>query len=117
MAEPTIAEAYANCVTQGANLIVVHPYFLLPGRHWNEDIPRLAAEASKAHPNTSYLVTAPLGLHPLMHEVIHSRVAGCLAHAIGQQDGCHLCDTTPEKCVIHRAASTSVATERRSKDS
>src|SRR5882724_1377628 len=43
LAEPSIATAFARCVTRGATTVVVFPYFLLPGRHWNEDIPRLAA--------------------------------------------------------------------------
>ena len=74
LAEPSIATAYDACVARGATLIVLHPYFLLPGRHWNEDIPRLAADAARKHPATRHLVTAPLGLHALMRQVIHARV-------------------------------------------
>ena len=43
LAEPSIATAFARCVKRGATTVLVFPYFLLPGRHWNEDIPRLAA--------------------------------------------------------------------------
>src|SRR5205085_10146752 len=50
LAEPSIATAFARCVAQGASTMVVFPYFLLPGRHWNDDIPRLAAAAAKNHP-------------------------------------------------------------------
>src|SRR5256885_3572444 len=50
LAEPSIATAFARCVVRGATTVVVFPYFLLPGRHWNEDIPRLAAAAAKGHP-------------------------------------------------------------------
>src|SRR5207248_837243 len=42
LAEPSIATAFARCVERGATMVVVFPYFLLPGRHWNDDIPRLA---------------------------------------------------------------------------
>ena len=46
LAEPSIAAAYDACARQGATQIIVHPFFLLPGRHWDSDIPRLAAEAA-----------------------------------------------------------------------
>jgi len=39
LASPTIAEAFDRCVERGAKLVVIHPYFLLPGKHWNQDIP------------------------------------------------------------------------------
>ena len=45
LAEPSIATAFTRCIERGASSVVVFPYFLLPGRHWNDDIPRLAAEA------------------------------------------------------------------------
>src|SRR5690242_13783577 len=62
LAEPTIAQAIARCVAQGARRVVVHPYFLAPGRHSTNDIPRMVAEAAAQHPGVTYSVTAPLGL-------------------------------------------------------
>ncbi len=58
---------------------MVHPYFLLPGKHWTEDIPALAAAAAAEHPGVRHAVTAPLGLHPLMTRVIEERITECLA--------------------------------------
>ena len=78
LAEPSIAAAFARCVEQGANKIIVHPYFLSPGRHWHEDIPRLAKEASAHHAHVSYVVTHPLGPHPLMLKIIQDRIEDCL---------------------------------------
>ena len=83
LAEPSLATAYARCVQQGAELVVIHPYFLLPGRHGRVDIPRLAAAAAAEHPGTRFLVTEPLGLHPLMADVIRERIEECLADARG----------------------------------
>jgi hypothetical protein len=40
--------------------------------HFCQDIPALAAEASKEHSNIPYIVTAPLGLHELMVVCVHS---------------------------------------------
>ena len=99
LARPSINDAFAKCVEAGAKLIVVHPYFLLPGRHWDQDIPRLAAEAASEHVGTKFLVTSPLSLHPLMAEVIQARVEQCLAHALGQGPDCELCADTG-KCQL-----------------
>jgi sirohydrochlorin ferrochelatase len=91
LASPTISEAFDRCVARGARMVVIHPYFLLPGRHWSEDIPRLAAEAASHHPGVDYLVTAPLGLHPLMSKIINDRIEHCLSCARGEIGPCEMC--------------------------
>jgi sirohydrochlorin ferrochelatase len=78
LAEPTIAQSFTRCVKQGAKRVVVHPYFLAPGRHSTADIPRLVAEAAAGHPDVAYTVTAPLGLDPRMTEVVLDRIAQSL---------------------------------------
>jgi len=50
LAEPSIATAYARCAGRGAGRIVVIPFFLGPGKHWTQDIPRLTADAAPAIP-------------------------------------------------------------------
>ncbi len=91
LAEPTIAQALAKCVAQGARTVVVFPYFLSPGRHWSEDIPRLAAEAAADFPEVKHLVTAPLGLHSLIADVMSERIATCLMHQTTGGETCELC--------------------------
>jgi len=76
LAEPTVAQAFDACVMEGAGHIVVHPYFLVPGRHSTEDIPRLVEEAARRHAGVSYYVTEPLGVHDNIIEVILERTAG-----------------------------------------
>jgi len=78
LAEPSIAAAFASCVKQAAELVVVMPYFLGPGRHSSQDIPRLTAAAASAHPGVEYLVAGPLGQHELMLKVIDSRLSEAL---------------------------------------
>jgi sirohydrochlorin ferrochelatase len=99
LAEPSIATAFDRCVARGAKRVVVMPYFLLPGRHWTEYIPRLTAEAAAKHPGVGYLVGAPLGLHPLIAEVIESRLEHCLAHAAGGAAACDVCKDA-SRCVM-----------------
>ena len=75
--EPSIATAYKKCVDRGAQRIVICPYFLGPGKHWTRDIPRLATEAQKQHLQTTYHITAILGLDDLMLELLHKRITQC----------------------------------------
>ena len=91
LAEPDIATAYARCVEQGASRIIVFPYFLSPGRHWNQDIPALVEAASQDHPETEWLVTAPFGLHPRMSQIISDRIDHCLQAASSAQVSCDVC--------------------------
>ncbi|MGQ0792508.1 MAG: CbiX/SirB N-terminal domain-containing protein [Deltaproteobacteria bacterium] len=73
LAAPTVAEAFDACVAEGAGEIVAHPYFLAPGRHSTMDIPRMVAEAAAMHPSVKYSVTAPLGLHEKLVDVVLER--------------------------------------------
>jgi sirohydrochlorin ferrochelatase len=93
LAEPSIATAFARCVEQGARLVAVFPYLLAPGRHWQEDIPRLAAEAAKAHAaaGVRHLVTAPLGLHEAILALIERRATHCVARVSGDASTCDVC--------------------------
>ncbi|TKW38698.1 hypothetical protein SEVIR_1G132700v4 [Setaria viridis] len=100
LAEPTIKDAFGKCVQQGASRIIVSPYFLSPGRHWKQDIPALAAEASKEHSNVPYIVTAPLGLHELMVDIMNDRIKYCLQHVGGDVDECTVCAGTG-KCRLY----------------
>ena len=107
LVEPSIATAFDKCVGQGAELIIVYPYFLSPGRHWHEDIPRLAAEAAQAYPTVLHLVTAPLGLHALMLQVIDERITACLNHVAGSGERCELCSDSTG-CTLLPSKSPSV---------
>jgi sirohydrochlorin ferrochelatase len=91
MAEPSIATAFDRCVARGATRIVVAPYFLLPGKHWDQDIPALTAAAAGRHPGVPFVVAAPIGLHPMMRQVVEARIDHCLRHIAGQALECESC--------------------------
>ena len=78
IATPDMSMAMNSCVGQGARYIVIHPWFLGPGRHWREHIPQLAAEAARPHPQLSYVITEPLGLHPGLVEATCDRITDAL---------------------------------------
>lgn len=102
LAEPTIDTAFDRCVARGARRVILFPYFLLPGRHWSEDIPSLARQAAARHPQVEYLVPAPLGIHPLMSDIILDRIDECTEHASGTGEACPLCAGT-DRCQFQRA--------------
>ncbi len=73
LAEPTISQAIDECVAEGASHIVVHPYFLAPGKHSTRDIPDMVEDAASKHKGITYVVTEPLGVHQKIIEVILER--------------------------------------------
>ncbi|XP_004232317.1 sirohydrochlorin ferrochelatase, chloroplastic [Solanum lycopersicum] len=101
LAEPSIRDAFSLCVQQGARRVIVSPFFLSPGRHWNQDIPSLTAEAAKEHPGVPYVITAPLGLHELLVDVVNDRINHCLSHIAGKADECSVCAGTG-KCQLRQ---------------
>ena len=74
LAEPTIQQGFDACVADGADQVIVHPYFLGPGRHSRSDIPRLVAQAAAKHQHVHFLITEPLGIHAKIGELILERV-------------------------------------------
>jgi sirohydrochlorin ferrochelatase len=78
LAEPSIADAFARCVARGADEIAVCPFFLGPGKHWQEDIPRLAAEAAEIFEVKHHILAAPLGLDELMLRLLDKRIRQAL---------------------------------------
>lgn len=100
LAEPSLATAFDRCAERGARMVVVFPYFLGPGRHWSEDIPRLAADAAARHKGVRHLVAAPLGLHLLISEVIAERIGTCLAHQLSGGKACEWCVDGDSQCQL-----------------
>uniref|UniRef100_A0A0D3BME6 Uncharacterized protein n=1 Tax=Brassica oleracea var. oleracea TaxID=109376 RepID=A0A0D3BME6_BRAOL len=103
LAEPSIKSAFSLCVQQGAKRVVVSPFFLFPGRHWHQDIPALTADAAKEFSDISYLITAPLGLHNLLIDVVNDRIQHCLSHVEGDADECLVCAGT-NKCKLYNSS-------------
>ena len=75
LAAPSIAEGLAACRRRGATEVVVVPYFLGTGRHVTEDIPRLVAEAARAHPDVRVRVAGALGPDRLLAALVLERAS------------------------------------------
>jgi sirohydrochlorin ferrochelatase len=75
LAPPSLGDAFDACVAEGSREVVVLPYFLGPGRHSADDIPRLAREAALRHPGVAVRVAEPLGVHDALVDVLLDRLA------------------------------------------
>lgn len=76
LAQPDIAGGIDACVALGATRIVVHPFFLGPGRHTSDDIPAEVARARGRHPALEIRISEPLGGHAALLDAILDRVRG-----------------------------------------
>jgi uroporphyrin-III C-methyltransferase len=74
IARPDINEGFARLVGRGARHVVVHPYFLSPGRHTRGDIPVEVRAAAGRHPGVTYQITEPLAAHRLVIDASVERI-------------------------------------------
>jgi uroporphyrin-III C-methyltransferase len=74
IAQPTIAEGFDQLVQLGAKHIVVHPYFLSPGRHTRGDIPVEVQAAAARHRHVTYQITEPLAAHRFVIDASIERI-------------------------------------------
>lgn len=71
--EPTIPAALDSLAAEGAARIVALPYFLHKGRHVQDDLPSLLAEARLRYPSLEIVEAAELGYDLRLAELIAER--------------------------------------------
>jgi sirohydrochlorin ferrochelatase len=73
LAEPTIDAGGRRCVSQGAERVILVPYFLSAGVHVRRDLQThrdgLAAEFAAV----DFKLAEPLGRHPFLREIVMQR--------------------------------------------
>ena len=72
-AKPDFFEAVSTCVSSGARKIIVHPYFLYKGRHFEEDLTEMVGKARKRYSDIEFILTEPLGVHENIAKVVLER--------------------------------------------
>ncbi len=77
--QPDIASVIDQCVAEGAERIVVHPFFLYGGVHVTRDIPAEIEEGKKKHPGVDFVYTSPLGMHEGLARIVIERIASATA--------------------------------------
>ena len=75
---PDLSGATRLLIQRGAKRIVVIPYFLTLGTHMQRDLPRLAADASRAHAGIEIQITSPLDGHPALVQALLDRATEAL---------------------------------------
>jgi sirohydrochlorin ferrochelatase len=73
LAEPSIDTAARRCVAQGAERVILLPYFLAAGVHVNRDLQDARDRLSVEFPHVEFVLAQPLGPHPLLREIVLQR--------------------------------------------
>lgn len=71
---PSAEEAIKDCINQGSDTIIIHPFFLSFGNHVTVDIPRIIEKLSKLYPHVKFICTKPIGLHERLADLIKDLV-------------------------------------------
>lgn len=71
---PNIQKGIDACVEQGAERVLLYPYFLYAGAHVLEDLPEEMDEAIGRYPQLMMTLGEPLGVHPKLGEIVCERI-------------------------------------------
>ncbi len=74
LAEPSIPNGARQCVAAGATEVLMLPYFLSAGSHATTDMQRFRDELAIEYPSVRFVLCSPLGLHPLMLDIVQARL-------------------------------------------
>jgi sirohydrochlorin ferrochelatase len=73
LAEPNGDEAGQRCVEQGAERVVILPYFLSAGVHVRRDLTNIRDRLAGRFPAVAFTLAEPLGRHPLLIDIVAER--------------------------------------------
>jgi sirohydrochlorin ferrochelatase len=73
LAEPDIDAGAAACIKQGAERVVLLPYFLSAGVHVRRDLAEVCRRLAERYPAVRFRLAEPLGRHPQLLEVVAER--------------------------------------------
>lgn len=79
LAEPGILAGAERCLVQGAQRVILLPYFLSAGVHVRRDLADFCHRLAQRHPDVSFRLAEPLGRHALLLDVLIQRA--CEAEA------------------------------------
>lgn len=74
LAAPTISDGGRACVRQGVSRVLMLPYFLSEGMHVARDLEESKHQLATEFPDIEFILCPPLGLHPLMAEIVLDRL-------------------------------------------
>jgi sirohydrochlorin ferrochelatase len=74
LAPPDVPAGAARCAAQGATRVKMLPYFLSAGGHAVDDLEAHRRALSATFPHIEFELCPPLGVHPLMVEIVLDRL-------------------------------------------
>lgn len=84
---PTLSDALERVVAQGANKIVVQPYFLVSGVYVQRDLPREVERATSRFPGILIELAEPFGETAVVEEILLTRIASVVRGRVGERVG------------------------------
>lgn len=76
--KPDLLECVEQAASDGANTVLVLPYFLTLGLHLQRDLPNLVAAVEQRHPGLHVQVAAPLDGHAALVQILAERARAVL---------------------------------------
>jgi sirohydrochlorin ferrochelatase len=73
LAQPGIEEGGGRCVAQGAERVILVPYFLSAGVHVRRDLTAARNRLAERYPAVEFRLAEPLGRHSLLLDVVMER--------------------------------------------
>jgi sirohydrochlorin ferrochelatase len=73
LVEPGIDEGGARCVAEGAERVVLLPYFLSAGVHVRRDLAAARERLAERFPQVEFRLAEPLGRNPALVQVVMER--------------------------------------------
>ncbi len=91
LSSPSVEDAVATCVAEGAERVVMIPYFLHQGLHVRRNLPAKCAEVGQRYPHIEFVLGDALGFHPKLAEIVLERVHASLktGERVGKGDCRH----------------------------
>ena len=72
--EPSIPDAIARCIEQGAKSVIAVPYFLHTGTHVADDLPTLLEEGRERYPDVTFAMGEYLGRSERLTDILQDRI-------------------------------------------
>ena len=73
LAEPDVEAGGVRCVEQGAERVILLPYFLSAGVHVRRDLTAACRRLAERFPHVQFRLAEPLGRHPGLLDVVADR--------------------------------------------
>jgi sirohydrochlorin ferrochelatase len=83
LAQPDLSSGGDRCVARGARRVLMIPYFLSAGVHIERDLAAARDELNRRHADVEFHLGPPLGPHPLLDELVVTRIRALDASSSG----------------------------------